>query len=160
MSIRSIYIFCFLAVSGLLGTGMFIQYVDGIMPCPLCLLQRFSFGLLGILFFIGIFLSSRNAGRKIMAFLAAMVALTGAILAARQIWLQHFPPMTANECGASLQYMLKALPLQEVLRKIFFGANAECAEKSWQFLSMDMANWSLLFFLFFLSIAFYCFRKK
>jgi len=44
-----------------------------------------------------------------------------------------------------LNYMLDTLPLTDVVKKVFEGSG-ECAEKSWEFLHLSIAGWSLVFF--------------
>ena len=44
---RLIYLLICLACTGLLGFGFYLEYVKGLEPCPLCLLQRLFFALVG-----------------------------------------------------------------------------------------------------------------
>lgn len=146
MTIRSTYLLGLIAVSLLLLTSIYFQIFEGIMPCPLCTLQRISFGILGILFLIGIFIHSKRPIRLIINGLCLLVSVLGIFLAGRQVWLQHFPSSENGECGVSIQYMMQVLPMNEVLQKIFSGS-AECTQRGWEFLHMNMAEWALIWFL-------------
>lgn len=159
MPTRFTYIFGFVTIALLLGTSIYLQFYDGFIPCPLCTLQRIVFGLLGMLFLLGIFLPAKRIGYFLLNALISLTALLGALLAGRQIWLQHFPPSDGSECGVSLQYMLQVLPLNEVAKKIFQGT-AECTQIGWQFLHLNMAEWSLIWFVGFLFLGLFLVKSS
>jgi disulfide bond formation protein DsbB len=159
MSIRTTYFFGFIIISALLLTSLYFQIFEGIMPCPLCILQRISFGILGVLFLLGIMVYSKHALRLLINGLCALTSLLGVLLAGRQVWLQHFPSADASECGVSLQYMIQALPMNQVVQKIFTGS-AECTKRGWEFLQLNMAEWALICFVGFLILSVYLFVKE
>lgn len=159
MTTRSPYLLSFLAISGILATSLYLQFFKGVIPCPLCTLQRLSFALLGILFFIGIFLNQKRFGRVFVNLLCSVASVIGIIFASRQIWLQQFPSADMGECGVSLQYMLTVLPLKDVVAKIFSGGT-ECAQRGWEFLHLSMAEWALIWFLGFLFLSLFLLVKE
>lgn len=159
MSTRLIYTLNFLLVAILLSISIYLQMFDGFIPCPLCTLQRFSFGLLAMWFLIGALVPRSKIGRFFINIISSITALLGCVLAGRQIWLQHYPSMQSGECGVSLQYMMQVLPLNEVMQRVFIGT-AECTQRGWQFLSLNMAEWSLLWFIFFLGMSVYLLMRK
>lgn len=159
MSIRSTYLLGFVLASLLLFISIYLQFVDGILPCPLCAFQRATFGLLGVIFLIGIFTYKISILRFFMNGLAILTAVLGIILAGRQIWLQHFPPGN-NECGVSLEYMLATFPINEVIKKIFFEGSAECTQRGWEFLYLNMAEWSLIWFVILFVLSTMLFLKE
>ena len=159
MSIRLTYFIGMLIVCAILGSSIYLELSSGLTPCPLCILQRFAFVLLAFFFLLGIFLSSRRWGRILVNLLAFLSAVFGMTFAGRQVWLQHFHTGAGNECGVSLQYMLQVLPLNEVAQKVFIGS-AECTERGWEFLSLNMAEWALLWFIAFLILTGYLFLKE
>ena len=73
-----------------------------------------------------------------------VAALAGGGVAARQSWLQWFPP-AVSECGPGLEYMLESFPLASALPMIFRGAG-DCSVIDWTFLGLSIANWSFLVF--------------
>jgi len=127
----------------LLGFGYFLQYVQGLDPCPLCQVQRAFYFLVG-----GAFLLGALHGRFFPAYgsLAAFFTLGGIGTAGRQVWLQHLPPDKVPQCGPDLAFMLKNLPLSRTLEKLFTGTG-ECAVVDWSFLGLSIAEWSLGWFL-------------
>ena len=48
-------------------------------------------------------------------------------------------------CGPGLNYLVEAMPLMSVIRKVLTGSG-ECAKVDWTFLGASMAEWSLLWF--------------
>jgi protein dithiol:quinone oxidoreductase len=126
----------------LLGSGYYLQYVDGLDPCPLCHVQRAFYYLVGAAFLAGAF-----HGRLFPAYgsLAALFAVGGIGTAGRQVWLQHLPPDKVPQCGPDLEFMLRNLPLSRTLEKLFTGTG-ECAVVEWTFLGLSIAEWSLIWF--------------
>jgi protein dithiol:quinone oxidoreductase len=158
MSIRVTYLIGFIVVSLLLVASVYLQFFQGVVPCPLCTLQRLAFGMLGLLFFIGLFLSG-SCSRLIINGVACLVSLAGLFFSGRQIWLQHFPSGDANQCGASLEYMLQALPLHQVMQQVFQGS-VECTQRGWEFLFLNMAEWAFIWFGLLLGLVSYLLVKK
>src|SRR3990167_217471 len=113
---RLTYFIGFLLIALLLLTSVYLQVFDGFVPCPLCTMQRLSFGTLGILFLIGIALPEKGGGRLVINLLAFLASIAGIFFAARQSWLQYFPSPN-SECGASLAYMMQTFPVNEVVKK-------------------------------------------
>jgi disulfide bond formation protein DsbB len=68
----------------------------------------------------------------------------GAFVAARQSWLQWYPPQVLT-CGRDFYGMIEAFPLQRVVPMIFKGSG-DCAAVTWTFLGGSIANWSFVCF--------------
>jgi protein dithiol:quinone oxidoreductase len=126
----------------LLGFGYYLQYVQGLDPCPLCQVQRAFYYAVGLSF-----AAAAVHGRFFGAYgsLAALFALGGIGTAGRQVWLQHLPADKVPQCGPDLEFMLKNLPLSRTLEKLFTGTG-ECAVVDWSFLGLSIAEWSLAWF--------------
>lgn len=152
MSIRLTYLLGLIVVCAILLTSIYFQIFAGIMPCPLCILQRVCFGILGVLFLFGLFTFKKYGFRMFTNSLCGVFAILGMSLAGRQVWLQHFPSADASECGVSLQYMMQVLPMNEVIQKILTGS-AECTQRGWEFLQLNMAEWAFICFIGFLILS-------
>jgi protein dithiol:quinone oxidoreductase len=148
-SLCLIYFLGLIAISVLFAFAAYLQINEGLRPCPLCIMQRGAFILLSLVFLVGAFVPLKKIRHTVIGIGAFLCAGIGAALAARQVWIQHFP--TNADCGASLEYMLQAFPFNQVLQKVLKGS-AECAERSWEFLHLSLAEWSLLCFSAFLII--------
>ena len=137
--------------AALLSFGLYLQHVEGIEPCPLCILQRYAFILVALIALIATFHGPRGTARTVYAALLILVSLIGAGIAARQSWIQIYPPELA-ECGPGLEYMLDTLPLAQALPKIFRGSG-DCSVVDWTFLGLTIANCTLLCFSIFVVFA-------
>ena len=132
----------------LLACGYYLQYFDHQDPCPLCLVQRgFYFGLL-LVFAAGALHGPGAIGNIAYAIFALVLAAGGAAVAGRQVWLQHLPADQVPACGPDLYFMLENFPLARTLEKLFKGSG-QCAEVTWRFLSLSIAEWSLAWFVLF-----------
>jgi disulfide bond formation protein DsbB len=132
-----------LACAGLIAYALYAQYVTGLEPCPLCILQRVSVITAGLLFLVALLHNPGDIGARVYGVLIDLSALLGILVAARHIWIIAQPPGAVAECGASLEYMMDVLPLHEVLGKVLTGSG-ECAKIDWQFLGLNMPTWVLM----------------
>jgi protein dithiol:quinone oxidoreductase len=145
MSTRVAYFLGMLVVLGLMGAGLYLQYIEQQEPCPMCILQRIAYIGLIVLFLIAALHGPGRRGAAVYSALMVLVAAAGAAVAARQVWLQHLPAAEVPACGPGLEYMISRFPLYEVLQKVLTGAG-ECAEVGWRFLGLSIAGWSLVWF--------------
>jgi disulfide bond formation protein DsbB len=131
------------AVAALLLYGVYLQEVVGLVPCPMCIVQRYAMLLLAACAALGAATGSRGAH---MAAALGMVlcAAGGAFVAARQSWLQWYPPEVAS-CGRDFYGMVESFPLQRVIPMIFRGSG-DCSKVDWTFLGGSIANWSFASF--------------
>ena len=142
---RLLYAAPALICAALLGYGYYLQYFDNQDPCPLCLVQRgFYYGIL-LLFAIAALHFPGRTGRLLYCSAATVAALGGFGVAARQVWLQHLPADQVPACGPDLFFMMENFPLGRVLEKLFMGSG-QCAQVTWRFLGLSIAEWSLACF--------------
>ena len=140
-----------LAVACLLGYGYYLQYVEYLDPCPLCMTQRLFYYLIALFAALALFRVASIGWQKLTGTLLALSAAGGLLVALRQIWLQHLPPEEVPECGPGLEYWLANKPMFQTLQLLFKG-DGNCAEVVWSFLGLSIASWSALWFLFFLIV--------
>lgn len=131
------------ACAGMMGYALFVQHGLGLEPCPLCVLQRLAVIGLGIAFLLAALHHPAGRGRYAYAGLVALVALSGAGVAGRHVWMQSLPADRVPACGPGLDYMLDNFPFLQVLDMVFTGSG-ECAEIDWQFLGLSMPAWVLI----------------
>ncbi|PWT88352.1 MAG: disulfide bond formation protein B [Proteobacteria bacterium] len=133
-------------IAALLGYGYYLQYVQGLEPCPLCMVQRLFFYLLIATFVIAALHAPRRIGAWVYTAFAVLFAASGAATAGRQVWLQHLPADKVPQCGPDLMFMLENMPLSRTLQKLIQGSG-ECAKVDWTFLGLSIAEWSLIWFI-------------
>ena len=146
-----------LGIGLIVGAYMFevIGYYD---PCPLCILQRWSFGfiaLCGALMMIpGLYLVIKKA----LLLIAGLFSMSGVIISGRQIYLQNIPSDQVPTCAPPMDFLLDTLPIFEVIQTILLG-DGNCAEYDWRFI-FNFAEWALIFFVFlFFYNLFFLFKK-
>ena len=129
---------------GMLAFGiLYLQNVVGLEPCPMCIVQRYALILVTLV--AGIASATSGArGRRIGVLLMGALALGGAFVAARQSFLQWYPPEIMS-CGRDLYGMIESFPLKRVIPMIFKGSG-DCSAVDWSFLGLSIANWSFLCF--------------
>jgi protein dithiol:quinone oxidoreductase len=133
------------ACIGLLTFGIvYLQNELGLVPCPMCIVQRYA--LMGVIVLCALGMSARSPLRTlIMSWLVFFTAGFGAFVAARQTWLQWYPPQEVS-CGRDFYGMVENLPLQRLVPTIFKGGG-DCTKVDWTFLGGSIANWSFVIFL-------------
>ena len=132
-----------LACVGMLAFGMYLQHVQGLEPCPMCIVQRYA--LIGVAVFAGLAsLRSPKGWWMSWSVLALLAAGFGAFVAARQSWLQWNPPEFAS-CGRDFYGMIENYPISRAIPMIFRGSG-DCTEIDWTFLGGSIANWSFISF--------------
>lgn len=151
---KNTYLYAFLLCWSVIAAAFLIQETVHLKPCPLCLVQRFIFMLLSGFFFLLFVLPQR---RKIYMLIlqvgSVFLSCLGIIVSGRHLWLQQFGTVQ-NSCAGDLIYLLKHFPLQKIMIRLFNGAG-NCATIDWQFLSLSMPAWALLFFIFFAAFSSY-----
>lgn len=160
-SFRTLYLAGFAACAALLAYAFYLQLHGGLEPCPLCIFQRVAFAALGMVFLMGGLHAPRSlAVRRAYGVLALISSATGIAIAGNHVRLQHLPPDQVPSCGPGLDYMLEAMPVTGVIRKVMTGSG-ECANVDWSFLGLSMPAWSLLWFVVLAGWAAYAsFRRR
>lgn len=137
----------------LLAFAYVLEYFVDLVPCPLCIVQRFFFFLIFCVALAHYFwpaqVTAKIAGIKITAF-----ALLGGAVAGRQIWMQWYPNMTdPTRCGVSFGSFLDQVLLA-------LGGRGNCSLVDWTFLTLSIAEWSFLAFVFLTGAGLWMFWKN
>ena len=134
-------VFC----AALLGNGYYLQFVQHLEPCPMCIFQRLCYAAIVVISVLGVVHGPRRGGVYVYGVLTLIAAAIGAGIAGRQTWLQHLPEDQVPACGPGLEYMLEQFPLAQVIKQALRGTG-ECAVVDWTFLTLSIAEWSLICF--------------
>ena len=140
---RRIWLFILLTCVGLLSFGMYLQHVVGLVPCPMCIVQRYVMVLMALVAVLGAGLPGRKTALIAGSWLVVLGG-GGAYVAARQTWLQWYPPEVVS-CGRDFYGMIETFPLQRAIPMIFKGGG-DCSKVDWTFLGGSIANWSFVAF--------------
>ena len=123
---------------------VYLQNHLGLEPCPMCIVQRYA--LIAVIVWCVLGVSANAPVRTlVMTWLIALTAGFGAFVAARQSWLQWYPPEVVS-CGRDFYGMIENFPLQRAVPMIFKGSG-DCTKIDWTFLGGSIANWSFVVFM-------------
>jgi disulfide bond formation protein DsbB len=155
---RIAYFLAFIVCAALIAYALYLQYAEGLEPCPLCVFQRICVIVMGVIFLVAGLHNPGRTGATAYALLLSIAGGAGLAFAGRQVWLQSLPPDQVPSCSMGLNYMLETLPFTDVLKKVLEGSG-ECAEKTWEFLHLTLAGWMLVFFIAMIAASYAVIRR-
>ncbi|MBT8058624.1 MAG: disulfide bond formation protein B [Xanthomonadales bacterium] len=132
----------------MLSYALYVQHVDFLDPCPLCVFQRMVYMWIGAVALVAAIHGPAGVGRWVYGWLVILGGATGMAIAGRHLWLQSLPADQVPDCGMGLNYMLDTMPFLQVLQEVFYGSG-ECAEVYWRFLGLSMPGWTFVWYLVF-----------
>lgn len=138
---------------GFLIFAFYLQHFRDVLPCPLCVLQRYAFIAVALFCLIGALL---HIPRVSSAF-AFLAALSGAGLAGYQFWVEKQPSIS---CGND--------NLEKAVNQIFtaklwpslFRSEGLCTDVYSPILGLTMPQWSLAWFVLFALIFLWLMQRR
>lgn len=147
-SVRAFDFYLFAIAFCLIAYAFYVQHVELINPCPLCVVERLFIMILAIFYFVGaVHRTNSKYWRVIFHLLGLLISLVGLLVSMRHVWLQYFSHSAQmGMCGPDLRYMLENLPFQQVMNLLFLGSgNCSVIDKVIFYLSLSA--WGLMFFI-------------
>ena len=130
-----------IAAGAVVGTALLSQYVGGLVPCELCLAERWPYYIILALNLVALLAGNLRLTRLILG-LSAVVFLVGAGLGAyhvgvEQHWIAGPTACTGGETGGakSIEDLQKLLLQQQPVR---------CDEVQWSLFGVSLAGWNFL----------------
>lgn len=142
---RTINLASFFICCGLIAFAYYLEIKLNLQPCPLCILERFIFGFLALIFLLATWHNPGEKGQKIYGSITLVFAIIGMLFAGRHLWLQGQPSALGEICVPGVSYLLKTLPLSEAIKTMFLGSS-ECGKVQWTFLGLSIPGWTFLFY--------------
>jgi disulfide bond formation protein DsbB len=128
----------------LLAVGLYLQLVVDMLPCPLCILQRYAFALTALLCLITIALPSPYVRAGAAA--GSLASIAGAGIAIRHLWVKAHPTIS---CGIdALEVALNKLVFANWLPTLF-QADGLCTTEYEPIFGLSIPAWALLWFVIF-----------
>jgi len=129
-----------------------ISYYDiykGIQACNLCILDRYIFVAIGIIFSLSIWAKKKLLFLPLII-VSFLLSCFGFIVSARHIWLQKTSENNqnndfANECSADFYYLFERFPFSSAFESIF-SSRASCTEVVWSFLGLTIPTVAFIIF--------------
>jgi disulfide bond formation protein DsbB len=126
---------------GLLAYALYLQHMQNMLPCPLCIIQRYAFAAVAVICLL--FALLPQAATRLGANLGALAALAGAAVAGWHLWVKAHPSVS---CGIDpLETSLNKIPTAELLPFVF-KADGLCTTEYAPILGLSIPQWSLLWF--------------
>lgn len=144
ISAKSAFLSIAAAAFALLFYALHLQYAENMLPCPLCILQRYAFAAVMLVCLVAAFLPPRMA--RPGAGLGMIAALTGSGTAGWHLWIKAHP---ATSCGIDpLETSLNQIVTAKLL-PFLFRADGFCTTDYEPIFGLSIPQWSLAWFLVF-----------
>ena len=135
----AIAVMCF----GSLAAAVYMQETLRLRPCPLCIIQRMAYFLLGLTALVGAITNPAGKATIALVIVGLIFSLIGEGVAFRNVWIELHP---FDSCGADvLEDLINNLPTAQHLRWLFY-ADGLCGGKMRPLLGLSVPQWSLLGF--------------
>ncbi|MFZ1654755.1 MAG: disulfide bond formation protein B [Candidatus Moraniibacteriota bacterium] len=138
---RTLLLLIALYCAALLVFAMILVRVIGLTPCPLCIVQRFFYALVGLSALIGYMAWWPRLSVRVAGILVALFAFLGWLVAFRNVWLQRFPVANASDSGCAVSF---GSLIDDVV--LALGGTGNCATVDWTLIGLSIADWSLIVF--------------
>jgi disulfide bond formation protein DsbB len=123
----------------LIGAALYLQHAMGLLPCPLCVIQRYFYLGIAVFSLIGAFANKIKAG----AGLALLCALGGLGYVAKHLYVLAHPGFS---CGIDpMQTTLNKIPTATLLPGLF-QADGLCEAAQETVFGLNVPQWSAVWF--------------
>lgn len=146
--LRAVHIHLAMAASALGLVAYAVYYLQArldLLPCPLCVMQRMAYLLVGFAALAAALHRPKGAGRRVYGALMVLAALAGAGIAAWQVVLTYRPELASCAISPEERF-LNALPLAAWWPDMF-EANGDCTKVEWTLFGLSVPELSVLAFL-------------
>lgn len=121
----------------ILGVPLYLQIVEFVMPCQLCIYLRLLIITYAGTSFVAIFHYPRLLGQIIYYWLFIIYSLLGMIVSGYILWLQNLSTERIISCGQGAGASLSELPFGNILM-LLFSSYGSCIEVSWRLWGMTL----------------------
>jgi len=123
-----------------LGVTLVSQYLGGLAPCELCLLERWPWGVAIVISFVATMVGSRPALPWVALLVSAVFAVSSGLalyhVGTEQHWFAGPSACTASGAAADTLEALKA--------QILHQQPVRCDEIAWSLWGISLAGWNLI----------------
>ncbi len=127
------------ACFGLIAYALYLQHVERLAPCPLCILQRYAFAGTGLFLMLSGLFGGSLARSGL--WVSALIAGAGTAVAGRHVYVLYHPSIN---CGLDpVEDFVNSLPPAQWLPQVFF-ADGACGAKLPPIFNLEIPEWSLL----------------
>jgi disulfide bond formation protein DsbB len=129
---------------GLVAGGLVLARTMNLAACPLCILQRMIYLLISVEVFVSLAIFRTYRSSFFASVLVGVTAAAGLWMAGYQTWLQRVAVNVS--CTADQPWWESLVYWAGERVPLLFESTGLCSEAGWKFLSLSIAEWSLLMF--------------
>lgn len=118
-----------------------VRVVDGLVPCPLCIVQRFGYALVGLSALVGYMAWWPCFSVRVSGAVVTVFASLGWLVAFRNVMLQRFPVTHDASEGCAVSF---GSFIDDVVFAL--GGTGNCATVDWTLIGLSIADWSFIAF--------------
>lgn len=124
-----------------LGGAFTSQYAFGLNPCPLCIYQRWPYGIIIILSGTGLLMGLKGKDKAVsgLVFLCGLALLAGGVIAAYHVGVEHHMWKSFLE-GCTVDFSNAG----DLLKQIEGTKAARCDEIPWSLFGISMAGYNAI----------------
>jgi disulfide bond formation protein DsbB len=135
----------FLIAVVMLGSALYLQIVEFVMPCVLCIYLRVITIFYGLISLIAMLCPPRSWGQKVYLRVCLFCSLFGIALSLYLLSIQMHPIAKDMSCGQGIEPTLINWPFGTTLG-LLFSPYSDCAEMPWTLFGLTLPLLSLLSF--------------
>lgn len=155
MSQRFLILLATLGSVGLFGGALLFQYVGGLQPCELCLLQRWPHRVAIVLGILALILPQRLWARALAA-LGGVTMLVSAGFGLYHTGVERHWWEGPTKCTSG---DVSSLSADDLLNQIMAAPLVHCDQVAWSMWGLSMASWNMLISLVLAGIWFAALRR-
>ena len=141
-----IFTLVFVACAAILGFALYLQHIEGLDPCPWCIVQRLLFIVVGLIALVAALHRPGPVMTTFYAMLGAATALGGAVAAGYHVYLQA-DDARANACvGSAVERFLDRTDVGSWIPPLL-QYDGPCTLEPWAFLWLSIPEWALIWFI-------------
>lgn len=126
--------------------SIMMQAIFDLVPCFLCLVQRYCLFVLGAFFILVHVVRRMNKARIITLFFSYVPAGVGLAAACRQLWLEYLPAHLRPACMPNIEYFMKLYGTFEGGRRYLFSSGNGCGKVDYKILGFSLAHYGAVIF--------------
>ena len=124
-----------------LGTAFIAQYIFGLEPCELCLIQRIPYAMTALLGLFGLVLPAEGVALVHLMRAAALLFLIGAVVAIHHVGVEQHWWAAVTSCSGGVP---AGLSLDQLDAALDTKAPAQCDQPAWSLFGITMAGYNAI----------------